>query len=76
MLTIEREKMDEVRIDRTKVASFSFIESDGERVRYWWSRTPEERLAHMQLLRELNYGHDEANQGLQRVLTVRELRGS
>jgi hypothetical protein len=75
MITLTESHVDDIKIDRSKVATFSFSESDDERTKYWWSRTPLERLAHIQLLRELNYGHDEANKGLQRVLTVRELRG-
>ncbi|MGZ8898697.1 MAG: hypothetical protein ACXW3Z_01260 [Limisphaerales bacterium] len=37
---------------------------------YWWSRTPEERLRHVEELRVKNYGEDVINQRLQRVLSV------
>ncbi|MCH8030220.1 MAG: hypothetical protein IIB09_00165 [Bacteroidetes bacterium] len=60
----------ESRIDRTAFQVFtSFEEADEADRRYWWSRTPEERLQHMQHLRELNYG-DEASARLQRVLEI------
>jgi hypothetical protein len=39
---------------------------------YWWSRTPEERLQHVEEVRIKNYGEDVINQRLQRVLTVSE----
>ncbi|MBE2271116.1 MAG: hypothetical protein IAE80_22975 [Anaerolinea sp.] len=36
---------------------------------YWWSRTPDERLRYMELLRRINYG-DRATARLQRVLEI------
>jgi hypothetical protein len=39
---------------------------------YWLSRTPAERLAHVENLQELNYGSEALNQRIQRVLTVLE----
>lgn len=35
---------------------------------YWMSRPPLERLAHVERLRRINYGHDYDAEGLQRVL--------
>jgi hypothetical protein len=48
------------------------VEAEREDRRYWWSRTPEERMAHQEALRELNYGSEALNQRLQGVLTVLE----
>jgi hypothetical protein len=38
---------------------------------YWLSRTPEERFAHVEYLRQVNYG-DQAGARLQRVLEIVE----
>ncbi len=71
--------MDEIdsregRIDKSafKVA-LSFDESD-ERS-YWLSKTPEERLQHVELLRRINYG-PAATARLQRILEAVEQSSS
>jgi hypothetical protein len=47
----------EPRIDRTAFSVVSsFEEADAEDDAYWRSRTPAERLAHLELLRRINYG--------------------
>ena len=60
------------KMDRTafSVAS-SFEEADKADREYWLSRTPYERLQHMELLRRINYGSD-ATARLQRVLEIAE----
>ena len=60
------------KIDRTafSVAS-SFEEAEREDKEYWLSRTPLERLQHMELLRRINYGSN-ATARLQRVLEIAE----
>lgn len=40
--------------------------------RYWFSRTPEERLQMTEILRQRNFGYDATNARLQRILTVAE----
>lgn len=42
---------------------------DPDDIRYWHSRTPEERLRHVETLRRLHYGI-RATEGLQRVLEI------
>jgi len=49
----------------------SFEEADKADRQYWLSRTPYERLQHMELLRRINYGSD-ATARLQRVLEIAE----
>jgi hypothetical protein len=38
---------------------------------YWHSRTPQERIEHIQLLRQINYGHS-ASERLQRFFEIAE----
>lgn len=56
------------RLDRT---AFSVARDfdDAEERGYWHRHTPEERLAHMELLRRINYG-TAATARLQRVLEI------
>jgi len=49
----------------------SFEEADRQDKEYWLSRTPLERLQHMELLRRINYGPN-ATARLQRVLEIAE----
>jgi hypothetical protein len=60
------------RLDKTafKVLS-SFEEADREDKEYWLSRTPQERLQYMELLRRINHG-PAATARLQRVLEIAE----
>lgn len=60
------------KMDKTAFSVLSsFQEADREEREYWLSRTPLERLQHMELLRRINYGADAASR-LQRVLEVTE----
>ena len=49
----------------------SFEEADQEDREYWQSRTPQERLQYMELLRRINHG-PAATARLQRVLEIAE----
>ena len=37
---------------------------------FWWSQSPNDRLAHALMLRRLNYGTDRVSARLQRVLEI------
>lgn len=61
------------RVDRTTLRAFSsFDEAEREDRKFWLSKTPIERLQHTELLREMNYGREVINAGLQRIITVFE----
>jgi hypothetical protein len=57
------------KLDRTAFRVTTFEEAEAEDRAYWHSRTPEERLAHMEFLRRINYGNA-ANGRMERVLEV------
>jgi len=57
---------------RGNLQVLTFEEAERGDLAYWHARTPEERLRHLESLRESNYGPEAFNQGLQRVLTVSE----
>jgi hypothetical protein len=61
---------DEPRVDRTAFSVFdSFEEADAADAAYWRSRTPAERMAHLELLRRINYGERAAGR-MERVLVI------
>ena len=74
-MTEQSESEDEIdtgqpSLDRSAVRVFrSFAEADAADKAYWLSRTPHERLRHMETLRRMNYG-PRATERLQRVLEL------
>lgn len=57
-----------IRLDKTAISVVPHFDESDERD-YWLSRTPQERLRHIEVLRRINYGH-RAAAGLQRVLEI------
>ena len=47
---------------------------DSEERAYWKSKTPQERLEALEILRQIHYGYDPATERLQRVLEVARLK--
>jgi hypothetical protein len=62
-------------MDKTAFLIVSLTDESDEK-EYWRSRTPQERLETVELLRQLNYGYDPVTAQLQRVLEIAELKGS
>ncbi len=62
------------RIDKT---AFSVTplddEADEDEKAYWLSKTPQERLQALELMRQIIYGYDPSSTRLQKVLTITEL---
>jgi hypothetical protein len=59
-------------MDRTTLSVTSLTDESGDR-EFWLSKTPQERLAAVELFRAINYGYDPASARLQRVLSVAQL---
>jgi predicted Fe-S protein YdhL (DUF1289 family) len=64
--------MDTPRVKRVLTVFNSFKELEADERAYWLSRTPQERLQAMELMRQLTHGSQYTSQRLQRVLTVAE----
>jgi len=64
--------MDTPRVKRVLTVFSSFKELEADERAYWFSRTPQERLQAMELMRQLTHGSQYTSQRLQRVLTVAE----
>ena len=59
-----------LKIDRASFKVTSLHESDEKE--FWLSRPPEERLAALELLRQIAYGYEPNSLRLQRVLEIAE----
>ncbi len=60
-----------LKIDKTAFSTVPLGDESDERV-YWCSRSPHERLRHVEVLRRINYG-DRTAARLQRVLEIVKL---
>ena len=61
------------KMDKTALSVISLTEAAVDDKKFWWSKTPEERLAAVELLRQIHYGYDPSTERLQRVLAIAEL---
>jgi len=69
------DSIDEIKLDKTAFEVFSsFAEADAADRTYWHSRTPEERLLAVELMRQSAYGYDPATARLQRVFEITQLK--
>lgn len=48
------------------------MDDESDEKAYWFARTPHERLAALELLRQVMYGYDPLTTRLQRILTTAE----
>lgn len=60
------------RLDKTAVSVGRLGEDSDERA-YWHSKTPQERLEAMELMRQMCYGYDPTVDRIQRVIEVVEM---
>lgn len=58
-----------IRMDKTAFSAVPLAEADDE-LSYWLTRTPEERWAAVELIRQTLYGYDPSTARLQRVLEI------
>ncbi len=63
--------MSKPRLDKTAIRVIP-LEEEGDDRAFWATKTPAERLAALEYLRQVTYGYDSTSEGLQRVLTVVE----
>jgi hypothetical protein len=56
-------------VDRTTFSLAGMADSSADK-EYWLSRTPEERLQSVEMLRRINYGTGPSAERLQRILEI------
>ena len=64
--------VDQVRLDRSRFEVGSLDDESPDKA-YWQTRSPQERMEALELLRQIFYGYDPATTRLQRVFEVTEL---
>jgi hypothetical protein len=58
-------------VDKTTMV-VSSLDDPTDEIAYWSTKSPIERLAAIELMRQIIYGYDPASTRLQRVLTITE----
>ncbi|MHC1763866.1 MAG: hypothetical protein AB9869_06095 [Verrucomicrobiia bacterium] len=66
--------LDKARVDRTSFSVTTLAEAERSDLAYWRSRTPDERLAALELSRQIAYGYDPTARGLSRFFEVVEFK--
>jgi hypothetical protein len=62
--------VDKARVDRSAFSVTTLPEAEQSDLAYWRSRTPDERLAALELSRQIAYGYDPSARGLSRFFEV------
>ena len=57
-------------IDKSALSVTSFSEADEEDKAYWLSKSPQERLSALEVMRQINYAYDPAADRIQRTLEL------
>ena len=69
--------IDTFRVDKETFSVLSSFEEAAETDKaYWHSKTPQERMAALELMRQINYGYYPATERVQRVLEIVEFTPS
>ncbi len=58
------------KLDKSAFSVTSFAEAEEEDRAYWFSLAPQERLAALEQMRQINYGYDPASDRIQRTVEV------
>ncbi len=64
--------IDTFKMDKSAFSVCSFEEAEEQDKAYWLSKTPLERLAALEYMRQMVYGYDPDTARIQRILTVVE----
>ena len=67
--------IDTAKMDKSAFSVTSILEKSDDK-EYWLSKTPQERLEAVELMRQIVYGYDPTTTRLQRVLEVAKLTSS
>jgi len=67
------EPIDSIKLDKTAFTVASLTDETDEK-EYWLSKTPQERLRALEIMRQIIYGYDPSTLRLQRVLTITTLK--
>jgi hypothetical protein len=60
------------KLDNNKI-TISSIQDETDEIAYWLSKTPQERMEAIELMRQIVYGYDPATTRIQRVFEIADL---
>ena len=66
-------KIQELRVDRTAFSVVSLHDEDSD-LQYWLSRTPEERLEALEIMRQIVFGYDSETARIEKVIEILSLK--
>ncbi len=69
--TSNPQDQDLFRMDKNTLSVTTLFEKSDNK-EYWLSKTPQDRLEAVELMRQINYGYNPVNARLQRVLEIAE----
>ena len=58
------------KLDKSAFSVTTFKQAEADDRAYWWSVSPQQRLAALEQMRQINYGYDPATDRIQRTLEV------
>ncbi len=77
LFTLMAISLERIKLDKTAFGVFSsFEDAEAADRAYWQSRTPEERMIAIELMRQSAYGYNAATARFQRVFEVAQLKSS
>ena len=71
-IQISNGTMDNIKLDKTMFEIQDLNDSKND-LAYWLSKSPEERIAAIEIMREINYDYNPATDRLQRIFEIVEL---
>jgi hypothetical protein len=66
------DEKDPFKLDRTAFSVTTHDQAEEDDKRYWFSKSPAERLEAMELMRQINYDYDPVSDRIPRLLEVVE----
>jgi hypothetical protein len=55
-----------------KTITISSLHEEGDEIVYWYSKTPQERIEAIEVMRQIIYGYDPTSTRLERVFEITE----
>jgi hypothetical protein len=69
IITYMESNIESLKLDKSQIV-ISSLEEPSDEIAFWSSKSPAERLAAMEIMRQIVYGYNPNSSRLQRVLTI------
>ena len=71
-MSASRNSLMQDHIDKNQTGLYSHSELVEKDIHFWKSKSPQDRIAAIELMRQINFGYDPTTERLQRFLTIAE----